>query len=49
MVGAVFQPKDPEESYRKVLENAIKGLTADRRNSVVKILNSARFEFEKKS
>ena len=49
MVGAVFQPKDPEESYWKVLENAIKGLTADIGNSIVKILKSARFEFEKKS
>jgi len=48
MVGAVFQLKDPDKSYRKVLENAIKGLTPDIKNIVVKLLNSVRFEFERR-
>ena len=40
MVGAVFRPKDIDKTYRKALENAIKDLAPDTKDSVVKLLNS---------
>jgi hypothetical protein len=40
MVGAVFRPKDSDKTYRKALENAIKDLAPDTKDSVVKLLNS---------
>jgi hypothetical protein len=40
MVGAVFRPKDSDKTYRNALENAIKDLAPDTKDSVVKLLNS---------
>jgi hypothetical protein len=40
MVGAVFRPKDIDKTYRKSLENAIKDLAPDTKDSVAKLLNS---------
>jgi len=40
MVGAVFRPKDTDKTYRKALENAIKDLAPDTKDSVAKLLNS---------
>ena len=40
MVGVVFRPKDIDKTYRKALENAIKDLAPDTKDSVVKLLNS---------
>ena len=40
MVGAVFRPKDIDKTYRNALENAIKDLAPDTKDSVVKLLNS---------
>lgn len=40
MVGAVFRPKDSDKTSRKALENAIKDLAPDTKDSVVKLLNS---------
>jgi aryl-alcohol dehydrogenase-like predicted oxidoreductase len=39
MVG-VFRPKDIDKTYRKSLENAIKDLAPDTKDSVAKLLNS---------
>jgi hypothetical protein len=39
MVGAVFRPKDTDKTYRKALENAIKDLAPDTKDSVAKLLN----------
>lgn len=40
MVGAAFRPKDIDKTYRKAIENAIKDLAPDTKDSVVKLLNS---------
>jgi hypothetical protein len=40
MVGSVFRPKDIDKTYRKSLENAIKDLAPDTKDSVAKLLNS---------
>jgi len=40
MVGAVFRPKDIDKTYTKALENAIKDLSPDTKDSIVKLLNS---------
>jgi len=40
MVVAVFRPKDIDKTYRKSLENAIKDLAPDTKDSVAKLLNS---------
>lgn len=40
MVRAVFRPKDTDKNYRKALENAIKDLAPDTKDSVAKLLNS---------
>ena len=40
MVGAVFRPKGTDKTYRKALENAIKDLGPDTKDSVAKLLNS---------
>jgi hypothetical protein len=40
MVGAIFRPKDIDKTYRKSLENAIKDLAPDTKDSVAKLLNS---------
>ena len=40
MGGAVFRPKDIDKTYRNAIENAIKDLAPDTKDSVVKLLNS---------
>ena len=40
MVGAVFRSKDIDKTYRNAIENAIKDLAPDTKDSVVKLLNS---------
>jgi len=40
MVGAVFRPKDTDKTHRKALENAIKDLAPDTKDSISKLLNS---------
>jgi len=39
-MGAVFRPKDLDRGNRKVIYNAIKDLTPDTKDNVVKLLDS---------
>lgn len=39
-MGAVFRPKDLEKANRRVIENALKDLSPDTKDSVIKLLNS---------
>jgi hypothetical protein len=39
-MGAVFRPKDLGKTNRRVIENALKDLSPDTKNSVIKLLNS---------
>ena len=39
-MGAVFRPKDSRRDYNKILENAIKDLSPDTKDNVIKILDS---------
>jgi DNA-directed RNA polymerase subunit F len=40
-MGAVFRPKDSRRDYnKKILENAIKDLSPDTKDNVIKILDS---------
>lgn len=38
-MGAVFRPKDLEKSNRRVIENALKDLSPDTKDNVIKLLN----------
>jgi hypothetical protein len=40
MVGAVFRPKDLGRGYRKVIEKAVKDLSPDTKDNVIKLLDS---------
>jgi hypothetical protein len=39
-MGAVFRPKDLGKGYRKVIENAIKDLHPDTKDTVIRLLLS---------
>ena len=39
-MGAVFRPKDLGKANRRVIENALKDLSPDTKNSVIELLNS---------
>jgi hypothetical protein len=39
-MGAVFRPKDLGKANRRVIENALKDLSPDTKNGVIKLLNS---------
>jgi DNA-directed RNA polymerase subunit F len=39
-MGAVFRPKDLRRDYKKVIENAIKDLSPDTKDNVIKLLDS---------
>jgi len=39
-MGAVFRPKDIGRGYTKFIENAIKDLSPDTRDNVIKLFNS---------
>jgi hypothetical protein len=39
-MGAVFRPKDLGKANRRVIENALKDLSPDTKDSVIKLLNS---------
>jgi hypothetical protein len=39
-MGAVFRPKDLGRANRRVIENALKDLSPDTKDSVIKLLNS---------
>jgi hypothetical protein len=39
-MGAVFRPKDLGKTNRRVIENALKDLSPDTKDSVIKLLNS---------
>lgn len=38
-MGAVFRPKDLGKSNRRVIENALKDLSPDTKDNVIKLLN----------
>jgi hypothetical protein len=40
MVGAIFRPKDLGRGYRKVIEKAVKDLSPDTKDNVIKLLDS---------
>lgn len=39
-MGAVFRPKDLGRGYTKIVENAIRDLSPDTKDSVIKLFNS---------
>jgi DNA-directed RNA polymerase subunit F len=39
-MGAVFRPKDLERGYTKIIENAIRDLSPDTKDNVIKLFNS---------
>lgn len=39
-MGAVFRPKDFGRGYRKIIENAVKHLSPDTKDNVIKLLES---------
>jgi hypothetical protein len=39
-MGAVFRPKDLYRSQRKVIDNALKDLSPDTKDNVIKLLDS---------
>jgi hypothetical protein len=39
-MGAVFRPKDLGRANRRIIENALKDLSPDTKDSVIKLLNS---------
>jgi hypothetical protein len=39
-MGAVFRPKDLRRDHKKVIENAIKDLSPDTKDNVIKLLDS---------
>ena len=39
-MGAVFRPKDIGMGYKKIIENAIKDLSPDTKDNVIKLFNS---------
>jgi DNA-directed RNA polymerase subunit F len=39
-MGAVFRPKDLGQGYKKIIENAIKDLSPDTKDSVIKLFES---------
>jgi hypothetical protein len=39
-MGAVFRPKDLGRGYKKIIENAIKDLSPDTKDSVIKVFES---------
>jgi hypothetical protein len=39
-MGAVFRPKDLGRTNRRIIENALKDLSPDTKDSVIKLLNS---------
>jgi hypothetical protein len=40
MVGAIFRPKDLARGYRKVIEKAVKDLSPDTKDNIIKLLDS---------
>lgn len=48
MGGAVFRPKDLGKGYRKVIENAVKDLHPDTKDTVIRILLSEDIHSEEK-
>lgn len=44
-MGAVFRPKDLGKGYRKVIENAIKDLHPDTKDTVIRLLLSEDIKF----
>ena len=47
-MGAVFRPKDLGKGYRKVIENAVKDLHPDTRDTVVRLILSEDSNSEEK-
>ena len=47
-MGAVFRPKDLGKGYRKVIENAIKDLLPDTKDTVIRLLLSEGIDSEEK-
>lgn len=47
-MGAVFRPKDLGKGYRKVIENAIKDLHPDTKDTVIRVLLSEDINLEQK-
>lgn len=47
-MGAVFRPKDLGKGYRKVIENAIKDLHPDTKDTVIRLLLSEGIDSEEK-
>ncbi|MFN2435166.1 MAG: hypothetical protein ABR515_07305 [Nitrososphaeraceae archaeon] len=39
-MGAVFRPKDLGQGYKKIIENAIKDLSPDTKDNVIKVFES---------
>ena len=39
-MGAVFNPKDLDKGYKKIIENAIKDLSPDTRDNVIELFDS---------
>ncbi len=39
-MGAVFRPKDFGKGYKKIIENSIKDLSPDTKDSVIKLFDS---------
>jgi DNA-directed RNA polymerase subunit F len=39
-MGAVFRPKDLGRGYTKIIENAIRDLSPDTKENVIKLFNS---------
>jgi hypothetical protein len=39
-MGAVFRPKDLGTGYRKIIENAIRDLSPDTKDNVIKVFSS---------
>ena len=40
MMGAIFRPKDLRKGYKKITEDAIKDLSPDTKDSVIKLFES---------
>ena len=47
-MGSVFRPKDLGKGYRKVIENAIKDLHPDTKDTVIRLLLSEDINSEEK-
>ena len=48
-MGAVFRPKDLASGYKKIIENAIKDLSPDTKDSVIKLFETWGVKIQKKS